>query len=328
MAVTGRVSLSRAVWTGLLVVTIGLGLWGFAVVRQVVRPTAMDVLYRTARLFTLNLDVEMGVRPPWQLWVAAVLAPALVARWIAQLFREQLRSAVVQFLVTPHVVVFGANYRSAALIESMDLTGWQRWLRPVVVADPDPGQLATVRGPAVWAIPVDLDPSDSALRKIAVDRAKNVIVVTGDDGRNATIATQAQRLPGRIDREIYVEIADPGLARALERHEDEKWVPFSSASLAAADVMDTLDEVHGPVLGSGIESPSLVIFGEGQLVDAVVLDLCRRRRVQLLAAPPRSESAKPRVLIVGPDGARATRQPAHCWATNWTCCNSTWCSTR
>jgi hypothetical protein len=137
MAVTGRISLSRAVWTSLLVVTIGLGLWGFAVVRQDLRPTAMDVLYRTARLFTLNLDVDMGVRPPWQLWVAAVLAPALVARWIAQLFREQLRSVVVQFLVTPHVVVFGANYRSAALIESMDLTGWQRWLRPVVVADPD-----------------------------------------------------------------------------------------------------------------------------------------------------------------------------------------------
>jgi hypothetical protein len=108
----------RLVWMGLVVVTVGLGVWGFAVMPQRVAPAPLDVLYRTARLFTLNLDVEPGTAPPWQLWVAAVLAPLLLARGVAELFRERLQGALAQFLVRPEVVVLGAGYRAGTLAEA------------------------------------------------------------------------------------------------------------------------------------------------------------------------------------------------------------------
>ncbi|MBV9313807.1 MAG: NAD-binding protein [Pseudonocardia sp.] len=289
-------------WIGLLVLTVGLGIWGFTVVKQAVPPTPMDVLYRTARLFTLDLDVDKGVRPPAQLWIAAVLAPVLLIRGIAELFLDGLQGVAVRSLVRPDVVVFGANHRSAALITSVepaDLRGWRRWFKAIVVVDADAKQLAEIRASGVWTVRADGE-SVPALRGAAVHKTNHVVVVTGDDGRNASIATAARRLPGRTEREVYVEITDPGVARTLEHPNDKKWITFSAAGLAAVDVMDQLDKLDGPLLGGGAGRPALAIFGRGPLVEAVVLELRRRRRVQLLSDAS-ADPARPRVLLVGPN---------------------------
>lgn len=305
MAAQKAVSPGRVLWSGLIVVTIGLGLWGHIIVRREIPLTPMEVLYHTARLFTLNLDVDSSIRPPWQLWVAAVLAPVLLVRGLAELFRDRLHGITVRFVVFPHIVIVGADHRAAALARSEKVAWWRRWFRAVVVADPDPRRLATVREFGVWTVTAD-GLSAVSLRRAAVHRARNVVVVTGQDRRNAAIATEAQRVAARpAGRELYVEVDDPVLAQTLERSvtEDGTTTLFSGLALAGADVLDELDRRDGPLLDAGDEPPSMVLFGQGSLVDAMVLELGRRRRVQLLAAAP-PVPPRPRVLIIGPDAER------------------------
>lgn len=67
-----------------LLLVLGLGIWGFASLApaEAGRPgppplPLLEAVYRTARLFTLNLDVPDGTVAQWPLWVAAFSAPLL-----------------------------------------------------------------------------------------------------------------------------------------------------------------------------------------------------------------------------------------------------------
>ena len=132
----------RLVWVVLLLVTVGLGRWGFHEAWPGESP--LYSLYRTARLFTLNLDVKDDTEPRPVLWVAAWLAPILLVRGIAELFRDQLHS-VARFFVHRRMIVFGAGDDVNAIVRAERLTPWRRWRRAVVVADPDKTALTVAR---------------------------------------------------------------------------------------------------------------------------------------------------------------------------------------
>lgn len=309
-----RITLGASLWVGAGLTAIVLGAWGQLAARQQSDISVPEALYRTARLFTLNLDLAMapGYNPPLQLWIAAVLAPLVLARGVVALFGERLRGATVRFLLSPKLVVFGTGHRAEQLVRAEQPGRRSRYRAPVVVADLDRSTIAQMRERGAWAVRSD-GLSDAALRRAAVGRAQAVVVVTGDDRRNAAIARRIQGFGQRRGRQVFVEISDPGLARTLERSDlagTETVVPFTSLALAAADVMDRMDAVAGPVLDDRPDPPTLALFGQGPLVDALVLDLRRRRRVWLLArqagsATPARESGpphpRPRVLVVGPD---------------------------
>jgi voltage-gated potassium channel Kch len=264
-----------------------------------------DAVYQTLRLFTINLDVE-GPRPQPEpgFWLQAVafLAALLTARGIAELYREQLIGRLVRFAVRPRVVVFGANERTAALLTASPRPG--RWRDALVVVDPDAQALASITAPRVWKVRGD-GKSETSLRRAAVHRARDVLVITGDDARNSAITAAVLELrPPRIDG-LYAEVQEPGLARALEQggeRVDVRTTTFSAAGVAAAAVLDAL-EAAGPALlipdGDG-SPPTVALFGTGPLMDAMVLELHHRRRIQLLDDPG-SRRTVPQVLLFGPD---------------------------
>ena len=90
-------------------------------------------------------------------------------------------------------------------------------------------------------------------------------------------------------------------------------VPFSASALAAAAALDDLEarrrqQRRPSLLGLGA-GPTLVLFGTGELVDAVVLELHHRRQVQLLDEP-HSADVKPRLVLFGPDASQRRRSLA------------------
>jgi voltage-gated potassium channel Kch len=269
-----------------------------------------DAVYQTLRLFTINLDVDPpppapgpapAPEPRWWLQAVAFLAALLTARGIAELYREQLVGWLVRFAVHPRVVVFGANERTAALLTASPRPGRRR--DAIVVVDPDAQALASITAPRVWKVRGD-GRSEASLKRAAVHRAGNVLVITGNNARNSAIAAAVLDLRPPLEG-LYAEVEEPGLARALEQGGQRVDVPtttFSGAGLAAAAVLDTLD-ADGPKLLSGDtdrDPPTIALFGTGPLVDAMVLELHHRRRIQMLDHP-RTRTAVPRVLLFGPD---------------------------
>jgi RyR domain/TrkA-N domain len=308
------------VWPLALVVTVGLGLWGFADLQwgsstpQPLSP--VDVVYRTLRLFALEFDLPPGASAPWQLWVAALAAPILTLRGIARLFREQLSGVLAHYFVRPRVVILGANERAAALVTSSPRPG--RWRDAIVVVDPDPAALASVTAPRVWTVRRRVATAAS-LRQVAIPRAANLVVVTGDNGQNSAITTAVLDLQPPPSLDLYVEVEEPGLARTLEQggyRVGLEIVPFSASALGAAAALDELEgrrrQQRRPSLlgldedGAG---PTLALFGTGELVDAVVLELHHRRQVQLLDEPDTAD-VRPRIVLFGPDASRRRRSLA------------------
>ncbi|HEY6423583.1 MAG TPA: NAD-binding protein [Pseudonocardiaceae bacterium] len=299
-------------WAAVGVVAAGLGLWGFLVM-TVPAPPIYDALYHTLRLFTLNMDVPPDARVPPQLWVAAFLAPALTLRGIAELFRDQFRGLLTSRVVRPQVVIFGANERAAALIAVQGEVS--RWRNAVFVVDTDPQRLATMAELGARTVRGD-GISRVSLRRCAVRRAISAVIVTGDGERNTAITRRLYGLGLRPEADIYVEVAEPNLARILEQggyNAGLTITPFSAATIAAEVVLTDLDSDlvaagRGGLLAADEDgrAPSLVLFGAGALIDAFVLDLHRRRRVQLLEDPA-SGPLVPRIALFGPDAAERRR---------------------
>jgi hypothetical protein len=308
------------VWPIALVVTVALGLWGFADLQwgsstpQPLNP--IDVVYRTIRLFALEFDLPPGASAPWQLWVAAFAAPILTLRGIARLFREQLSGVLTHYFVRPRLVILGANERAAALVTSSPRPG--RWRDAIVVVDTDPAALASVTAPRVWTVHRRVA-TGASLRQVAVPRAANLVVVTGDNAQNSAITTAVLDLQPPPSLDLFVEVEEPGLARTLEQGGHRvgmEIVPFSASALGAAAVLDELEALRRrqnqpSLLGRDEDDagPTLALFGTGELVDAVVLELHHRRQVQLLDEPTTAD-LRPRIVLFGPDASGRRRSLA------------------
>ena len=303
----------------MVALVLGLGMFGFTHLNPKdwsVPPGPADralpwheALYQTLRLFTLNLDVPEGTAPPAYLKAAAFLAALVVVRTIAGLFPGKVSAWLGRWLTWPHLVVFGANPRAAVLLDTLPAPHPRRWWRPVVVVDPDPAALATITTPRVRTAAGD-GASEYPLRH-TIRRAHNVVVITGDNARNSTVTSAVLGLRPRAKGVLFVEVEQPGLARTLEQggqRVDVETTTFSAAGLAATAVLDELGGVDwnapGAVDDDKDTPPAVALFGTGALVDAVVLELHQRRRVQLLEGRA-NDSLPPRILLFGPDaGAR------------------------
>lgn len=316
-----RRTLAPALWAIAISAVLVLGFWGYGSLGL----PLPAVVYRTLKLFTFGLDV--GDKPvPWQLWTALFLGGAVTARGLAVLFRDRLSGVLTAYVAWPRVVIFGANRPALVLLAEEREPGW--WRDAIVVVDPDPVALATITAPRIRKV-VGTGTSEALLMKAGVHRAAAVVVITGDHVRNSSITTQVLRaaprllsppswprrlcerllrVPPRTRLDLYVEVSGYGLAGVLEQGGHRAGVeitPFSAPARAMAGVLDTVERERTTaglpaLLAAGPADPpaTVALFGTGALVDAAVLDLYRRRRLDLLAETP---PPAPRVLIFGPD---------------------------
>jgi TrkA-N domain/RyR domain len=321
-----RRTLTRVTWGIAIPAVLGLGLWGYLGLGE--QPAS--AVYRTLKLFTFSLDVPQGKEAPPQLWVALFLGGAVTARGLAVLFKDRLAGVLTAYVSWPQVVIFGANPRASVLIRALlraeDPPGW--WRNAVVVVDPDPVALATITAPRVRKV-TGGGTSEVALIKAGVRRAAAVVLVTGDHVRNSAITTQILRaapdllrrpslprrlcerllgIPARTRLDVFVEVAGFGLAGVLEQGGHRAGVEITTISAPTRAMAHVLDAVEAKRAGDGLPallaadregaSSTVAVFGTGALVDAAVLDLYRRRRLDLL---PDTPPPPPRVLLFGPD---------------------------
>ncbi len=328
-----------------IVITIGLGIWGFR--ELALRPSLspLESVYRAIKLYTLDLGPAANgggaPQPNWQLWVALILAALLVLRALVALGRARLRGIAMRRVLNGHVIVCGGGVHGTALVTA--LAGGRGAGAPreeehdVVLVDLDPTSPGMQASPAEWEWRLVGDAvAEQTLLDAGVKRAHTIVAVTGNDFVNCQIVSAVRALGkrGRLrDRaHVLVQVEDPGLARFLEEETELSRaaattpVPVVSPFSANAIAAESLIRESGVRLESGEReellrmrsgaAPSLLLVGDHPLIDAIVLDLLRRWRVRILREfEQRSASHRPplRVSLFGPEAVARARRLRRRW---------------
>jgi len=189
-------------YSWLILITLGLsglvlgfvGFWKNELVTGAER-TILDNLYLTLGLISLNSGAVHGL-VSWELQVARFLIPALTAYTailaIAALFNQQTDRIRLWF-TRDHVLICGLGRKGFRLAQQFLAQGNQ-----VVVIEVDDGNdwIENIRSSGAVVIQGDATDSD-LLEKVNLHRARCLISVLGDDGKNAEVAVQAEKLSRR-----------------------------------------------------------------------------------------------------------------------------------
>ena len=157
-----------------------------------VERTILDNLYLTLGLVSMNSG---AVPPPvsWELQIARFLVPAVTAYTAFLAFTSlfiQQSDQIRLWFIRDQVIICGLGRKGFRLTTQFLHQG-----NPVVVIELDEGNdwIENVR--SAGAIVIHGDASDpELLEKVNLDRARCLISVLGDDGKNAEVAVQAERL--------------------------------------------------------------------------------------------------------------------------------------
>ncbi len=164
-----------------------LGIWGYA--RAFHELSVTDVVYRSLQLFTVDAQVPpQGT--PWQLDIARFMAPlavvyAAVVAAIA-LLRGRYDGWWVRFLAKDHVVVVGLGDTGVRVVRGLRQGGKSRTVVTIEL-DPRNPNVSTARSYGGRVVIADAT-SGRALELARIDRASQVVVVTGDDSLNLEVA--------------------------------------------------------------------------------------------------------------------------------------------
>lgn len=176
-----------------------------------------DAIYRSLGLFLLGGAVAYKV--PLALQIARILAPFALG-WsalhgILSLFDEELQVLRIRLFARNHVVVVGLGSAGAHAVKAFYHEGWT-----VVAIERDPAnpRIAAARE---LGIPVLSGDARDAfpLRRARIERARNLLITSGDDGANFDIATKAADLVAERTRgvlTVFVHIRDLRLWRGLK----------------------------------------------------------------------------------------------------------------
>lgn len=271
-----------------------------------------DAMYHSARLFTLNLDPPPesegstrggGPQPAGEWmggpmraglhWFIAALAPLVLVGGLAAGVLVAARRFTLR-LRRHHLVVCGADATGLAFLSRSrrdgddDRAAYARTLfmqRPVVI-DTDADRRAAVE--ALGADFVLGDPSNPVVRgRAGVDRATAVVVVTGNEHVNASIAKAIIGYGGDRPKRVFYAAEHAAIDLDTNTRAPQ---PFDLELLMGRDAATAGSDTTGVVVVTG---------EEGRLARKVVLNL--------LSSGTASVGPPIEVRVVGPDahGVRA-----------------------
>ena len=254
---------------------LGLGFWGYRSIEAADLSVA-DALYRSLQLFNTDAQLPSDSATPWQLEVARFLAPLSVAyaalAAISALLREQAQRLRTRLFARNHVVVVGLGERGLRLARALRPT------QTVVAIERDErhGDANSLRRLGVPVLAGDArDPN--VLRAARADRAKHVVVLTGDDSSNLDVIAQMAQVVGssRPPRQ-HVAIEGASLWAALHR------LPLEPRTARRrVEFFSIADRVAAVLVGHAGEAASLsstqevLIRGEGPVAARLIVRLAR-----------------------------------------------------
>ena len=234
-----------------------------------------DVLYYTLQLFLLDASpLQSATRLNPVLEVARFLAPATTAATLGASILAVYNStyhAVRTRRLQDHTVVCGDGVpalRVARGVLDED--------RSCVIVSPSSSGSQSAPGEREDAVlRMGGDPRDAdVLREARIDRAREIVVITGDNDRNTDVAASIRTALREVAAPpaCFLEMGSPELALALAAHE------INSGTAVRTEFFDPVDrgarrllETHLPRVGG-----SVVLVGAGRQHDALRAALERR----------------------------------------------------
>jgi hypothetical protein len=256
--------------------------------------TFLDNLYLTLGLLSMNSGSVPGP-VSWELQVARFLVPALAAYTallaIAMVFTQQTQQVRLWFR-RDHVIICGLGRKGVRLTNQFRDRGDK-----VVVIEADDGNDWIEASRALGAVVLNGDASDpEMLRKARLNRARYLISVVGDDGKNAEVAVQAEKLSHeREDGALtcIIHIVDPQLWYLLR--EKELYIAvdshfrlelFNIFDRGASLMLKTYSPWGGDE-GDTACSKRLILVGLGKLGQSLVVQAASQWREQRVNADQR-----------------------------------------
>jgi len=267
---------------GLTLGFIGFQKNGLAVGKE---RTLLDNLYRTLGLISMETGVAEGPIP-WELQVGRFLVPAVTAYTailaFTALFIKQT-DRIRLWSTHDHILIFGLGRKGFRLAKGFLEEG-----HPVVVVEINEANEWVENIRAKGAIVIHGDAADpTLLEKVKLKQAHCLISVLGDDGKNAEVALQAEKLSrGRKSGTLtcIIHIFDARLWDLLR----EKELHGNHTSRFRLELFNIFDrgarrmlETNPPWNISPQQGPThILIVGLGKMGQRMVVEAARQWRVR------------------------------------------------
>ncbi len=255
-----------------------------------------DRLYALPDVYSFGLGNDIAALDG-RVQAARFLGPGVAAASFFQasavLFKEQLDAWRLSRL-RDHVIVCGAGEMGGRIALDFARQG-----RGTVVVDHDPASPGAATAKAAGAFVVFGDAGDpDVLRRAGVGRARDLVAITGSDGRNVEITTVARHLhePAHSTLRCSVHLLDGELCNLLRLEElrgQQRAVSTDYMNVFQRGARFWLHDADPLVPASGV--PHIVIIGSD--------DLCLELLVAVLQAAGATEGPEPLVTLVASDAS-------------------------
>ena len=276
-----------------------------------------DMVYADLQLFTFTTRTASNPDTSINGWLqlARFLAPLVVGvgalLGLLRLFRDRFDLTWAR-LRRRHAIVAGAGSTGLAFVRALRASGTK-----VTVVEDDPANpnLTACRELGALVLTADARQPESLIQAGA-DRADQLVAVCGDDGRNAEIVLNAQRIHRRARGRLrcLAHIVDPDLWQLLRvnelRSDGGGRVRFDFFNIDEHGAR-TLVYLHPPRTEPADAAPHVLVVGDGTLAARVVTNVVRGFGHTSRPGDPLT------VTVVGPnatavcDQVRAQLPPVH-----------------
>lgn len=187
--------------------------------RSLIGSGVAEKAYYALGLFVLGgLDIGTPVGGPGYarvlLWFAYFAAPVVTASALLEAVARLIRP--LAFRVRPlrsHIVLAGAGRLTRLYIRKLRAQDQRRTL-VVVERDPQHPSLRQLRDVHRVVVVIGDISNDDVLRRLRLDRAHRVLLLTSDDFANLDAAAKILRLAPSVKGRIVAHVSDPGFIRS------------------------------------------------------------------------------------------------------------------